>query len=66
MRGRRYRTPKSVLVVVSNQDGLHKAARNVPGVDVVVAKDLSAEDLAPGGDAGRLTVWTKAAIEALE
>ena len=66
MRGRRYRTPKSILVVVSNRDGLHKAARNVPGVDVVAAKDLSAEDLAPGGDAGRLTVWTKAAIEALE
>jgi len=66
MRGRRYRTPKSILVVVSNRDGLHKAARNVPGVDVVVAKDLSAEDLAPGGDAGRLTVWTKPAIEELE
>ncbi|MEC7714172.1 MAG: 50S ribosomal protein L4, partial [Candidatus Thermoplasmatota archaeon] len=61
MRGRRYRTPKSILVVVSNRDGLYKAARNVPGVDVVAAKDLSAEDLAPGGDAGRLTVWTKAA-----
>ena len=66
MRGRRYRTPKSILLVVSNRDGLHKAARNVPGVDAVSAKDLSAEDLAPGGDVGRLTVWTKAAIEALE
>jgi len=66
MRGRRYRTPKSILLVVSNRDGLHKAARNVPGVDAVVTKDLSAEDLAPGGDSGRLTVWTKAAIEELE
>jgi len=66
MRGRRYRTPKSILLVVSNKDGLHKAARNVPGVDVVAARDLSAEDLAPGGDAGRLTVWTKASIEELE
>ena len=44
----------------------HKAASNVPGVDVVAAKDLCAEDLAPGGDAGRLTVWTKQAIGALE
>ena len=65
MRGRRTRTPKSVLLVVSNRDGLHKAASNVPGVDVVVAKDLCAEDLAPGGDPGRLTVWTKQAIEAM-
>ena len=66
MRGRRRRTPKSILLVVAQRDGLAKAARNIPGVDVAVAKDLCAEDLAPGGDAGRLTVWTKSAIEALE
>tara|TARA_Y100001970_G_scaffold77668_1_gene98702 strand:+ start:16375 stop:17253 length:879 start_codon:yes stop_codon:yes gene_type:complete len=65
MRGRRRRTPKSVLLVVAQRDGLHRAAANVPGVDVVVAKDLCAEDLAPGGDPGRLTVWTKSAIEAM-
>ena len=66
MRGRKYRSPKSILLVVAQTDGLAKAARNVPGVDVVAAKDISAEDLAPGGDAGRLTVWTKAAIGAME
>ena len=66
MRGRKYRTPKSILLVVANRDGLHKAARNVPGVDVVAAKALCAEDLAPGGDLGRLTVWTKSAIKAME
>jgi large subunit ribosomal protein L4e len=66
MRGRKYRSPKSILLVVAQTDGLAKAARNVPGVDVVEAKDISAEDLAPGGDAGRLTVWTKAAIGAME
>jgi large subunit ribosomal protein L4e len=66
MRGRRRRTPRSILLVVAQRDALAKAARNVPGVDIAVAKDLCAEDLAPGGDAGRLTVWTKSAIEALE
>tara|TARA_B100001750_G_scaffold109020_1_gene86156 strand:- start:541 stop:1179 length:639 start_codon:yes stop_codon:yes gene_type:complete len=66
MRGRKRRAPKSILLVVGQRDGLAKAARNVTGVDVVAAKDLSAEDLAPGGDIGRLTVWTKSAIEALE
>ncbi len=66
MRGRKYRTPKSVLLVVAQKSGLERAARNIPGVDVVSAKDLCAEDLAPGGDLGRLTVWTKAAVEALE
>ena len=66
MRGRKYRTPKGILLVVAQKGGLDKAARNLPGVDVVTAKDLCAEDLAPGGDMGRLTVWTKSAIEALE
>ena len=65
MRGRVHKTPKSILLVVANKDGLAKAARNLPGVDVVAAKDLCAEDLAPGGDLGRLTVFTKTAVEAL-
>ena len=65
MRGRVHKTPKSVLLVVKEKAGLAHAARNLPGVDVVAAKDLSAEDLAPGGDVGRLTVFTKEAVEAL-
>ena len=65
MRGRVHKTPKSVLLVVKEKSGLAQAARNLPGVDVVAARDLCAEDLAPGGDVGRLTVFTKDAVEAL-
>ena len=65
MRGRVHKTPKSILLVVSQTGGLSQAVRNLPGVDVVAAKDLSAEHLAPGGDMGRLTVFTKDAMEAL-
>ncbi len=65
MRNRVRKTPKSVLLVVANKDGLAKAARNLPGVNVVAARNLCAEDLAPGGDMGRLTVFTKNAIEAM-
>ena len=65
MRGRRHRTPKSVLMVVSQKSGLAMAGRNIPGVDVVSVRDLAAEDLAPGGDVGRLTVFTKKAVEEL-
>ena len=65
MRGRVHKTPKSILLVVKEKSGLASAARNLPGVDVVAACNLSAEDLAPGGDVGRLTVFTKAAVEAL-
>jgi len=65
MRGRVHKTPKSVLLVVKQKSGLAQAARNLPGVDVVAARDLCAEDLAPGGDIGRLTVFTKDALEDL-
>ena len=65
MRGRRFRTPKSLLLVVSNKGNLAKAVRNLPGVDVVSARDLSAEHLAPRGDAGRLTVFTQKSIEVM-
>ena len=65
MRGRVHKTPKSMLLVVKEKAGLAKAVRNLPGVDVVAAKDLCAEDLAPGGALGRLTVFTASALEAM-
>lgn len=43
-----------------------KAAANVPGVEAVEVKHLNAELLAPGAEPGRLTLWTKAAINILE
>ena len=60
LRGRRYRTPTSVLLVTA--DGKAPAAFNLAGVEVVAARNLSAEHLAPGGDAGRLTVYTQGAL----
>ncbi len=65
MRGRRYVAKKSVLLVVGEDDGIIKAANNLPGVDAVLVKDLNVELLAPGCHAGRLTVWSKSAIEYL-
>lgn len=67
MRGRKYKKKKSVLFVVSHKNvPLAKAAENLPGVDVVSAKDLNTEHLAPGGHAGRITIWSKSAIEELK
>jgi large subunit ribosomal protein L4e len=66
MRNRKYKRAKSILFVVSKEKlAIHKAARNLEGVDIVALKNLSARDLAPGGQAGRLTVISKEAIEAL-
>ncbi len=66
MRGRRYQRKKSVLIVVSKDNGIYKAARNIPGVDIVNVKDLSVIHLAPGGHAGRLTLWTESTLKQLE
>lgn len=63
MRNRRYRTPVSVLLVVSEKDvPVVKGACNLPGVQVEPVNGINAAILAPGGDAGRLTVYTKSAI----
>lgn len=63
MRGRKYRKKKSALLVVKQDAGIGKGARNIPGIDVVTIDDLDVEMLAPGAHAGRLTLWTKSAIE---
>ena len=68
MRNRKYRTPVSVLVVVKDDErsaSIFKSASNIPGVTIEEVKTLNTSILAPGGDAGRLTVYTKSAIEAL-
>ncbi len=63
MRNRKYRTPVSVLVVVSDREApIFKSASNLPGVEIETVGTLNTSILAPGGDAGRLTVYTKSAI----
>ena len=64
MRGRRYRVPKSLLIV-SVKEGLEKSSENLSGVDITKPQHLNIELLAPGGIAGRLTVFTKSALTKL-
>jgi large subunit ribosomal protein L4e len=65
MRGRKYRKKTGPLIVVQSDKGLGKAARSMPGIHVSLAKNLSVEYLAPGAAPGRLTIFTKGAIEEL-
>lgn len=65
MRGRRYRTPRSLLVVVKEPSKVRRTFGNLPGVEVVGPPGLNAEILAPGGHAGRLTVFSEGALEVL-
>jgi len=61
-RGRRYKNKKSILIISTNP---MQAARNLAGVDVSTVSNLNVELLAPGTHAGRLTIWTESAINAL-
>jgi large subunit ribosomal protein L4e len=66
LRGRKYRVKKGPLLVVSGDCPLLRSAENILGIDVVDIKNVNAELLAPGADAGRLTIFTEKAIEVLD
>ncbi|HIH11911.1 TPA: 50S ribosomal protein L4 [Candidatus Woesearchaeota archaeon] len=65
-RGRVRREKRSLLIVVSEQCPLVKAAQNVPGIDVIIVSALNADVLAPGALPGRATLWTQKAVEQVE
>ncbi len=61
-RGRKRKTPASILFVTSSEAGPSKAARNLAGADVATGREVDAEELAPGTHPGRLTVYTESAL----
>ena len=65
MRGRRHKSRTSILFVVASTQELQRAARNLPGCDVVVVDYLNSLVLAPGAVPGRLTLFTESAIKKL-
>ncbi len=66
MRKGGYRVPKSVLVVFGEDKGVWRAVRNLPGVDACGVDKLNAELLAPGGEAGRLAIFTRNALAKMD
>lgn len=65
MRSRGWRQPTSFLFVVDDVSAARRGFGNLPGVDIVAPENLNAESLAPGGDPGRLTVFTQTAFESI-
>lgn len=63
MRNRRYKKKKSILIVIDDDCPISKAAKNIPGIDIVNVVDLSVENLAPGASPGRMTLWTNKSLE---
>ncbi|ADB87292.1 50S ribosomal protein L4 [Saccharolobus islandicus] len=67
MRGRKYKESIGPLIIVHDSNSpIVKAARNIAGVDVVNAKDVSVIHLAPGAHSGRLTIYTETSIKILD
>ena len=56
---------KSLLIVVGKDNGVVKAARNIPGVDACTTSTVRANLLAPGGVPGRVTLWSESAVKSL-
>ncbi|MDP8011330.1 MAG: 50S ribosomal protein L4 [Thermoplasmata archaeon] len=63
LRGRKYYTPKSILIVVKNKEKVEKSFKNLPGVEVITPNEINTEILAPGANPGRLTVFSENALE---
>jgi len=65
MRGRRHTMRRGPLVVYANDDGVTKAFRNLPGVELAHVDRLNLLQLAPGGHLGRFVIWSQAAFNRL-
>ena len=65
-RGRKMKQAVGPLLVITENEGIVEAARNIPGVDIVAVNNLNAELLAPGTHPGRLTMWTRSAFEKVD
>lgn len=65
-RGRRTRQRRGPLVVYKENNGIVKAFRNIPGVELIPVSALNLLLLAPGGHLGRFVIWTRSAFEQLD
>jgi len=65
MRNRRYVMRRGPLVVYSEDNGISRAVRNIPGVETASVDRLNLLQLAPGGNLGRFIIWTEGAFKKL-
>jgi len=65
MRNRRYTMRRGPLVIYSEDSGIVRAMRNIPGVETACVDSLNLLQVAPGGNFGRFIVWTEGAFSKL-
>ncbi|XP_060808261.1 large ribosomal subunit protein uL4 [Amyelois transitella] len=66
MRNRRRVQRKGPLIVYNKDQGLTRAFRNIPGVEMLHVDKLNLLKLAPGGHVGRFIIWTQSAFDRLD
>ncbi|KAJ9601833.1 hypothetical protein L9F63_000015, partial [Diploptera punctata] len=66
MRNRRRIQRRGPLIIYGQDQGLKKAFRNIPGVDLINVSKLNLLKLAPGGHVGRFVIWTQSAFKKLD
>lgn len=66
MRNRRFVQRRGPLIIYDSDEGIVKAFRNLPGVDICQVDRLNLLQLAPGGHLGRFCVWTESAMQKLD
>ncbi|CAO3599633.1 unnamed protein product [Absidia cylindrospora] len=66
LRNRRHRQRRGPLVIYNEDNGIVKAFRNLPGVEIVNVRRLNLLQLAPGGHLGRFIIWTQGAFQMLD
>ncbi|KAI9599041.1 ribosomal protein L4 domain-containing protein [Syncephalis fuscata] len=66
LRNRRHRQRRGPLIVYKEDNGITRAFRNLPGVELANVRRLNLLQLAPGGHLGRFIIWTQGAFEMLD
>ena len=65
MRNRRYTQRRGPLVVYKEDNGISRAFRNLPGVELCQVSRLNLLQLAPGSHLGRFIIWSEGAFNEL-
>ncbi len=55
-----------LTIVVKEDKGITKAARNIPGVEICTVDSLSVGRLMPGGSAKSVAIWTESALKEID
>jgi large subunit ribosomal protein L4e len=66
MRNRRRIQRRGPLIIYDKDNGIVRAFRNIPGINLLNITSLNLLKIAPGGHVGRFCIWTESAFKKLD